>query len=105
MARVEIRSTVDGSYRWLLLSDNNRTLATSATVFVDRDACAEHVQLTVRVAQSQAPLVQQRGGGRWVWVLTDEGGTEIAHSVAQYTRRTECFNAINRFAAALGAAR
>jgi uncharacterized protein YegP (UPF0339 family) len=98
MARFQIRPTVDGCYCWRLLGDNNRTLATSAMGFANRDACAEHVVVTLQVARSQVPLVHERGSRRWGWVLTDDQGSEVAHSFAEYARLADCVNAINRFA-------
>ncbi|WP_432971140.1 hypothetical protein [Dactylosporangium sp. CA-233914] len=104
MTRVEILATADGSYRWCLRAGNHRLLAASAADFADRPSCLRHVALAAALTGTNPPFAQRHPGGRWGWVLADGDGSVVARSVAEYTRRAECMDAIARFVAALGAA-
>jgi uncharacterized protein YegP (UPF0339 family) len=101
MPRLQVRRSAVGRYYWRLLSSNNRTVAVSLADFGDRADCAAHARLMVSVARSRAPQVRHQGTDRWVWVLVDERGVELAQSYAVYRRRVECVNAIRRFGTAI----
>ncbi|MEV6925590.1 hypothetical protein AB0M46_13970 [Dactylosporangium sp. NPDC051485] len=96
MARLEILATADGNYRWCLRAGNYRMLAASAAEFADRPSCLRHVELATALAGTHPPFAQRHAGGRWGWVLADGDGLVVARSVAEYTRRAECVEAMAR---------
>jgi uncharacterized protein YegP (UPF0339 family) len=101
MPRLQVRRSAAGRYYWRLLSTNNRTVAVSCMDFADRMDCLAHAKLAVSTARARVPQVRQQSVDRWVWVLVDEGGQDVAQSYAAYRRRIECVNAIRRFGAAI----
>ncbi|WP_265108111.1 DUF1508 domain-containing protein [Halosolutus halophilus] len=104
VASFELVADEDDEWRWRLLDEDGRTVATGNESHVSNEAAREAIE-DVRSLIEKASILEidsvsfelhsAEDEDGWVWRLVDEYGTSMAESTQTYEARTEAREAMN----------
>ncbi|WP_306052382.1 YegP family protein [Natronococcus wangiae] len=102
VASFELAATEEDRWRWRLIDEDGRTVASGsenyATRAAARDALADVRELIERASILEIDSVSfelHTAEGGWVWQLVDEYGSTMAESTRTYETRTDAREAMN----------